>query len=117
MTDYHRDFIYCSGLLPVQSLDAVLAAADNKVRHYRDPTDLPDVALIKKRDGERFHAWLAGLPPHLAEVARLLMADFTQSQIARRLKRTEAAISKRVNRIREAGAREIPDLADSPLLN
>ena len=117
MTDYHRDFIYCSGLLPVQSLDAVLAVADNKVRHYRDPADLPDLALIKKRDGERLHAWLARLAPHLAEVARLLMAGLTQSEIARRLKLTEAAISKRVNRIREAGAREIFDLADTPLLN
>lgn len=117
MTDYYPDFIYCSGLLPVQSLDAVLAIAGNKVRHYRDPGDLPDVALIKKGDGERFHAWLAGLAPQLAEVAGLLMAGLTQSEIARRLKLTEAAISKRVNRIRVAGLREISDLADTPLLN
>jgi len=117
VTDYHRDFIYCSGLLPVQSLDAVLAVADNKVRHYRDPADLADVALIKKRDCERFHAWLARLSPHLAEVAGLLMAGFTQSEIARRLKLTEAAISKRVSRIREAGVREIFDLVDTPLFD
>lgn len=117
MTDYHRDFIFCSPFLSVQSLDAVLALPDNLVRHYRDPADSPLDALIKKRDGERLHAWLLRLAPPLAAVARLLMAGETQASIARHLKLTEAAISKRVNRIRELGAREIFDLADTPLLN
>ena len=117
MADYHRDFIFCSSLLPVQSLDAVLAVPGNAVAAYRDPAESPEMALIRKRDRERLERWLMRLDAPLARVAQLLMLGENQASIARKLELSEAAISKRIKRIRDLGGRELADLADSPLLN
>jgi DNA-binding NarL/FixJ family response regulator len=117
VTYYNHDFIYCSSLLPVQSLDAALSDPESGTRHMRDPADSPEDNLIKFRDRDRLHGWLAGLPPRLAETARLLMAGETQASIARRLRLTEAAISKRIAKIRVRGNAELADLRNSPLLH
>ena len=116
MTGMHSDYVYCSSLLPVQSLDAYLASAEGAKREFRDPGDSPEDALIKKRDGERLHLWLNRLHPRLAAVAKLLMAGETQAAIARHLHLTEAAISKRIKNIRAIARVELADLGGSPLL-
>lgn len=115
MTDY-PDYIYCSPFLPVQSLDALLSNPDAKLGEFRDPAESPEDALIKKRDVDRLHHWLTRLHPRLAVVAKLLMAGQTQAAIARKLHLTEAAISKRIARIRQQGLSDLFDLRESPLL-
>lgn len=116
MASYTRDYIYCSSLLPVASLEAVLAERGSPFRHYADQVDSPEEALTKKRDLQRFHSWLRRLPPDLFQVALGLMRGDTQAMLARQLRISEAAISKRVGRILELGRRQLLDLRHSSLL-
>lgn len=111
------DSIYCSGLLPVLSVEAIEAERGAPLPDMIDPADDPEMALIKKQDEARFHAWAKDLPPGLREVAEgKLEEDETNAEMARRLGVSGAAMTKRMRRIGAIGRDELDDLKDSPLL-
>lgn len=116
MAGYCDDYIYCSPLLPVRSLDAVLADRRSPFWHYRDPGDSPERALGKKLDLQRLYGWLGRLPPDLAQVAAGLMRGETQAHLARQLGISEAAVSKRVQRLGKLGRVHLRGLHKSWLL-
>lgn len=110
------DSIYCSGLLPVLSVEAIEKARGKPLPDRADPSDDPEMMLVKKRDRERFIAWIRWLPQPLGEVAMALVNGDNQATIARRLKLSEPAITKRVRRILVVGRTELSDLRGSPIL-
>jgi DNA-binding NarL/FixJ family response regulator len=110
------DSIYCSGLLPVLSLEAIEQARGKPLPDRADPSDDPEIMLVKKRDRERFISWVHGLPRPLGEVAMALVDGDSQAAIAKRLKLSEPAITKRVRRILAIGYVELGDLRRSPIL-
>ena len=110
------DSIYCSGLLPVLSIEAIERERGKPLPARADPGDDPERALIKKNDLTRFTIWVRGLPRDLAEVAIALLNGDSQAAIARRLKLSEAAITRRMRRLCAIGRVELGDLRRSPLL-
>jgi DNA-directed RNA polymerase specialized sigma24 family protein len=117
MTGPYHDYIFCSSLLPVQSLDAELKDRQSPLHRYRDPAESPLDALLKKRDRLRLSAWVEGLPAPLAAVARGLMRGETQASLALRLGISEPAVTKRLKRLIRLGQRQLADLRRSPILN
>jgi DNA-directed RNA polymerase specialized sigma24 family protein len=113
---FDRDFIYCSPLLPVESLDRELGNRLSPLHRYADPDDSPELALIKKLDCERLHLWAVQLPADLAAVAPAILRGETQAAIARRLGISEPAVTKRLARLVRSGSRQLGDLRHSPLL-
>lgn len=110
------DSIYCSGLLPVLSIEAIEKERGKPLPAQVDPGDSPEQALMRKIDLDRFTNWVIGLPRELAEVGLALLNGDSQAAIARRLKLSEAAITKRVRRLCAIGRDELGDLRRSPLL-
>lgn len=110
------DSIYCSGLLPVLSIEAIEKERGKALPARADPGDNPEQALLKKIDVDRFTAWVRGLPRDLAEVGIALLNGDSQAAIARRLKLSEAAITKRMRRIGVIGRAQIADLRRSQIL-
>jgi DNA-binding NarL/FixJ family response regulator len=103
-------------LLPVLSLEAIEKQRGRPLPAQIDRGDNPEQALLKKIDVDRFTAWVRGLPRELAEVGTALLNGDSQAAIARRLKLSEAAITKRVRRLCDIGRDELDDLRRSPLL-
>lgn len=110
------DSIYCSGLLPVLSIEAIEAQRGKPLPDRTDPADNPESNLIKKRDAERFAAWVRELPRELSDVATGVLNGDSQAAIARRLHVSEPAITKRMRRIAVIGRDELGDLRASPML-
>lgn len=110
------DSIYCSGLLPVLSIEAIEKERGKPLPARADPADNPERALQKKVDADRIDAWVRDLPPDLAEVGIALLNDDNQATIARRLKVSEAAISKRVKRLLAKGRIDLSGLRRSAIL-
>jgi hypothetical protein len=110
------DSIYCSGLLPVLSIEAIEAEGGAPLAGFVDPGDDPETALIRKQEDERLHDWVDDLPAGLAEVANGLLDDEAKVSIAKRLNVSGAAITKRVRRIAAIGRDEIGDLRGTPLM-
>jgi hypothetical protein len=109
-------YIYCSPLLPVLSLDAVLATGNSPVHLYTDTADPADIALIKRFHANRLRAWVRELPADLAVIAGGILCGETQASLARLLGLSEVAISKRVARLARKGRVQLADLRRSPLL-
>ena len=110
------DSIYCSGLLPVLSIEAIERERGKPLPDRSDPADNPETKLLLKRDLSRLTNWVRGLPRDLADVAGALLAGDSQAAIARRLMLSEAAITKRMKRIAKIGRIDLADLRWSPLL-
>lgn len=110
------DSIYCSGLLPVLSIEAIEAERGKPLPDMIDPGDDPEMALIRKEDDARLHSWADDLPPDLRDVANAKLDDDLNVTIARRLRISGPAITKRLRRIGAIGRDELGDLKASPLL-
>lgn len=117
MTLYTHDYIYCSPFFPVQSLDALLEDPESGIDDYPDPGETPEERVSSNLDHDRLHRWLGDLPVPLAAVAKLLMEGMNQAAIARQLRVSEAAISKRISLMREIGVRRLKMLRNSIILN
>ena len=109
--------IYCSGLLPVLSIEAIEAQRGTPLPDRIDPGDSPELMLIKKIDLERLAVWVRGLPRDLREVVAPLLDGDNQATIAKRLKVSEPAITKRMRRIVARGRVDLAEMRRSPLLN
>jgi len=117
VTDCQHDYIYCSPLFDVQSLDESLSHRRSPAHRLRDTLDDPETALVKARDKVRLSRWIGTLPHALKVVAQAVMTGETQASLARRLGLTEAAISKRMKRLALFGRTDLADLRASPLLH
>jgi DNA-directed RNA polymerase specialized sigma24 family protein len=103
-------------LLPVLSIEAIEKASGKPLPAIVDPGGDPEQTLLKKLDLARFTAWVRGLPRDLAEVGLALLDGDSQATIARRLKLSEAAITKRVRRLCAIGIVDLADLRGSLIL-
>lgn len=117
MTGQYPDYIYCSSLLPVLSLEAAMASASFPAHRYVDPADPADIALIKRLDAGRLRAWAHALPADLAVIALGILRGETQASLARLLGLSDAAISKRMARLTRKGRIQLGKLRRSPLLS
>jgi DNA-directed RNA polymerase specialized sigma24 family protein len=113
---FERDYIYCSPLLPVQSLECELTDRRSNLYSIADCGDPADVALIKKLDRRRLRRWVGQLPAPLQVVAWGILRGETQAALARALGISEPAVKKRLDRISELARRQLRDLRRSPLL-
>lgn len=116
MAGFERDFIYCSALLPVKSLDSELSDRLSPIYSYADSSDSPELTLIKKIDRRRLRDWARQLPAPLAVVARGLLRGETQAAMSRTLGISEPAVKKRLDRLASMGKRQLRDLRYSLLL-
>lgn len=110
------DSIYCSGLLPVLSIEAIESQRGTPLPDRVDPGDNPELKLIRKIDVERLGDWARSLPRDLAEVVAALLNGENQALIAKRLKLSEPAITKRMRRVVARGRVDLVDLRRSPIL-
>lgn len=117
MADYQQGYAYCSPFLPVASLDAHLALPDSPVYNLVDSDYDPEMALHRAQDYRTLTNWVNALPPTLRRTVTALLRDESQATIARREGVSEAAISKRLAKLRELGRCDLASLRQSPLLH
>lgn len=117
MADYQQGYAYCSPFLSVLSLDAHLAWPESPVFDIPDTEDDPETALARDQDLTFLNAWIGSRPPGQRRLAEALMRGETQVEVARREGVTEAAISKRMKALVQAGGRDLERLRRSVLMH
>lgn len=113
---YWDDFAYINPLLE-SSFDVGVAEPSSPLHRITDGEDDPETALIKAQDHAQLSRWVEGLPPDLKIAAGAALTGETQASMARRLNLTEAAISKRMSRLRARGLKDLKSLRRSPILH
>src|SRR4051794_32399740 len=93
---FYRDFIYCSPLLPIESLDRELCDRQSPLYGVADPSDSPELLLLKEIDRRRLGEWVRELPAPLSAVAHAVLRGETQAGMSRALGISEPAIKKRL---------------------